>query len=134
MNPSNPSTLSANCVGIDEWPTLRLYQREHGQQAFPVTNLIYLQSETNYTWLHWNDGKRMLMPRTLKFYEPKLPSDFFFRLHRNCVVNARYITGIERNTQGSAFMVLTTGERLPISRRRWSTVKEMVNSYKQAVN
>lgn len=129
----NAPTSSAR-IGIEEWPTLRLYQREHGQQSFHVANLIYLQSETNYTWLHWNDGKRMLMPRTLKFYEPKLPSEFFFRLHRNCVVNARYITGTERTPQGGAYIVLSTGERLPISRRRWTAVKSLINRFRESMN
>jgi DNA-binding LytR/AlgR family response regulator len=134
MNTPQPSTLAANRIDPDGWPTLRLYQREHGQQTFPVTNLIYLQSETNYTWLHWNDGKRMLMPRTLKFYEPKLPNQYFFRLHRNCMVNARYLTGIERNAQGNAFIVLTTGERLPVSRRHWTAVKQFIDHYREEVN
>lgn len=117
-------------VGIDEWPSLRLYQRECGQQSFSVGNLVYLQSETNYTWLNWKDGKRMLMPRTLKFYEPKLPNQLFFRLHRNCLVNARYIVGLERDQNG-AYVLLTTGERLPISRRRWTSIRKMVDAYTQ---
>lgn len=120
--------------GSEEWPTLRLYQREHGQQLFDVANLIYLQSETNYTWLQWNDGKRMLMPRTLKFYEPKLPSVYFLRLHRNCMVNARYIVGTERTSQGGGAIVLSTGERLPISRRRWTAVKTMLASFRANMN
>ncbi|MEZ0539040.1 LytR/AlgR family response regulator transcription factor [Fibrella arboris] len=128
MTTSTASAQAANRTGFDEWPTLRLYQRECGQQSFPVVNLVYLQSETNYTWLNWKDGKRMLMPRTLKFYEPKLPNQFFFRLHRNCLVNARYILDVERDQTG-AYVVLTTGERLSISRRRWTTIKRMVDSY-----
>lgn len=125
-----PSALTVNRVGFDEWPSLRLYQRECGQQSFSVANLVYLQSETNYTWLNWKEGKRMLMPRTLKFYEPKLPTQFFFRLHRNCLVNARYIVGVERDQTG-AYVQLTTGERLSISRRRWTTIKKMVDTYAQ---
>jgi DNA-binding LytR/AlgR family response regulator len=134
MSTPQPSTLAINRVNLDEWPTLRLYQREHGQRTFQVNNLVYLQSETNYTWLQWNDGKRMLMPRTLKFYEPKLPSQHFFRLHRNCVVNACYLTEIERDVHGNAFIILTTGERLSISRRRWSSVKQFIDRYRQEVN
>ena len=122
------SAYTANRVGIEEWPSLRLYQRECGQQSFSVANLVYLLSETNYTWLVWKEGKRMLMPRTLKFYEPKLPDHCFFRLHRNCLVNARYIAGVERDMSG-AYVLLTTGERLLISRRRWTSIKKMVDAY-----
>ena len=130
MSTSLSATHTSGRIGLDEWPVLRLYQRECGQQSFSVANLVYLQSETNYTWLHWKDGKRMLMPRTLKFYEPKLPNQYFFRLHRNCLVNARYIVGVERDQSG-AYVLLTTGERLSISRRRWTTIKRMVDAYTQ---
>ncbi|MBO0938603.1 LytTR family transcriptional regulator [Fibrella sp. HMF5335] len=126
---STASTASSARANAEELQNLRLYQREVGQQSFPVANLVFLQSETNYTWLYWQDGKRMLMPRTLKFYEPKLPKQHFFRLHRNCVVNARYIVAIERE-QGGIFVVLTTGERLAISRRRWTAVKQFIHQYK----
>lgn len=124
---SVPSAQAASQAGSDEWPTLRLYQRECGQQIFSVGNLVYLQSETNYTWLNWTDGKRMLMPRTLKFYEPKLPARFFLRLHRNCLVNTRYIVGVERDQTG-AYVSLATGDRLPVSRRRWTTIKRMIDA------
>ncbi|MEZ0483905.1 LytR/AlgR family response regulator transcription factor [Fibrella aquatica] len=130
MASSIPVLSATNRTGSDEWPSLRLYQRECGQQTFSVANLVYLQSETNYTWLNWKEGKRMLMPRTLKFYEPKLPTQFFLRLHRNCLVNARYIVGVERDETGP-YVLLTTGERLSISRRRWTTIKRMVESYTQ---
>lgn len=124
---SVPSIDTVNRVISDEWPLLRLYQRESGQQSFSVANLVYLQSETNYTWLNWRDGKRMLMPRTLKFYEPKLPVQHFLRLHRNCLVNARYIAGFERDQSG-AYVYLTTGARLPISRRRLTVIKQLVDA------
>ena len=130
---SNLLPASSARATSEELQNLRLYQREVGQQSFPVANLVFLQSETNYTWLYWQDGKRMLMPRTLKFYEPKLPKQHFFRLHRNCVVNARYITAIEREESG-IYVVLATGERLSISRRRWTAVKQFIHQYKQTVS
>ena len=130
MDTSVQFSQPASRGGSEEWPTLRLYQRERGKQFFSVADLVCLQSETNYTWLNWKDGERMLMPRTLKFYEPKLPTRFFFRLHRNCLVNARYISGFERDQTG-VYVLLTTGLRLLISRRRWSAIKKMMDAYKE---
>ena len=125
MATTTGSSQGINRASFDEWPPLRLYRREFGQQSFPIADLVYLQSETNYTWLNWKNEKRMLMPRTLKFYEPKLPVHFFLRLHRNCLVNIHYIVGVERDKTGP-FVLLATGERLPVSRRRWTTIKRMV--------
>ncbi|GAB3575202.1 hypothetical protein GCM10027578_39010 [Spirosoma luteolum] len=110
-----------------DWPPLKLYLRESGRQSFPVGDLVYMQAVANYSWLNWMDGRRMLMPRTLKYYTPKLPAEWFIRLHRNCVVNRRYIERLER-TDAGGIVHLTTGDQLLVSRRRWSTVRrQLVN-------
>lgn len=109
----------------NEWPPLRLYHRDSGRQSYPVDQLVYLQAVANYSWLNWLDGQRMLMPRTLKYYTPKLPSDNFIRLHRSCVVNCRFVVRLER-TEAGGLVHLTTGEVLPVSRRRWTGVRRLL--------
>ncbi len=126
MTPSTPTQTTSP----DEWPSLRLYQREVGQKTFSISKLVYLQSETNYTWLNWAEEKPMLMPRTLKFYEPKLPRQVFLRLHRNCLVNIQFVAGVERNETGT-YVVLTTAERLLVARRRWTAIKRAVDLHLQ---
>lgn len=116
-----------------EWPPLKIYLRETGRQTLPVDDLVYLQAVANYSWLNWVDGQRMLMPRTLKYYSPKLPADVFIRLHRNCVVNRRYVHRLERTDTGG-LVHLSTGETLPISRRRWSAVRRLLTTHKSYVN
>lgn len=108
-----------------EWPPLKLYLRETGRQSFSVADLVYLQAVANYSWLNWADGRRMLMPRTLKYYSPKLPTEWFIRLHRNCVVNRRFVERLERTDTGG-LVHLANGEVLPVSRRRWSIVRRQL--------
>lgn len=108
-----------------DWPPLNLFVRETGRQSFSVGDLVYLQAVANYSWLNWVDGRRMLMPRTLKYYSPKLPTDWFVRLHRNCVVNRRYVERLER-TETGGLVHLSTGDVLPVSRRRWSAVRRQL--------
>lgn len=115
---------SARTLPVD-WPPLKIYLRDIGRQSLPVGDLVYLQAVANYSWLNWVDGQRMLMPRTLKFYAPKLPNEWFIRLHRNCVVNRRYVQRLERTDTGG-LVHLSTGEVLPVSRRRWSTVRRQL--------
>ncbi|WP_082111573.1 LytTR family DNA-binding domain-containing protein [Spirosoma radiotolerans] len=116
-----------------EWPPLKLYLRETGRQFFSVTDLVYLQAVANYSWLNWADGKRMLMPRTLKYYSPQLPTELFIRLHRNCVVNRRFVERLERTDTGG-LVHLTTGEVLPVSRRRWSLVRRQLANNRPNLN
>ncbi len=116
-----------------EWPPLKLYLRETGRQFFSVADLVYLQAVANYSWLNWADGKRMLMPRTLKYYSPQLPTELFIRLHRNCVVNRRFVERLER-TETGGLVHLTTGEVLPVSRRRWSLVRRQLANNRPNLN
>ena len=121
------SASIAGRTGTAEWPLLKLYLRETGRQSFSVADLVYLQAVANYSWLNWVDGRRMLMPRTLKYYSPKLPTELFVRLHRNCVVNRRYVERLER-TETGGLVHLSTGDVLPVSRRRWSAVRRQLAS------
>ncbi|GAB2569320.1 LytR/AlgR family response regulator transcription factor [Spirosoma areae] len=114
-----------------EWPPLKLYLRETGRQLFSVDDLVYLQAVANYSWLNWVDGRRMLMPRTLKYYSPQLPTELFIRLHRNCVVNRQFVERLERTDTGG-LVHLTTGDVLPVSRRRWSMVRRQLTNNKVA--
>jgi DNA-binding LytR/AlgR family response regulator len=120
-------------VSITDWPPLRLYLRDTGRRTYPVTELVYLQAVANYSWLNLNDGQRLLMPRTLKYYTPKVPSDWFVRLHRNCIVNRRYVDRIER-TEAGGLVYLTNGEVLTVSRRRWTQVRRQFQQYDINVN
>jgi DNA-binding LytR/AlgR family response regulator len=126
------TSISARATSA-EWPLLKLYLRETGRQSFPVSDLVYLQAVANYSWLNWVDGRRMLMPRTLKYYSPKLPNEWFVRLHRNCVVNRRYVERLER-TETGGLVHLSTGDVLPVSRRRWSVVRRQLANNMPSLN
>ncbi|QDK77249.1 LytTR family transcriptional regulator [Spirosoma sp. KCTC 42546] len=109
---------------------LKVYIRKRGKLDFPVADLMFLQAISNYCWLHWQNGQRMLMPRTLKYYMDRLPDDCFIRLHRNCIVNLQYIRRIERtNTDKGGLVYLQSGAILPISRRRWLSSHQLLAAH-----
>ena len=127
MNPPLYTSPASSAVPMD---SLRMYIRDMGQRNFPVIDLVFLQATGNYSWLHWRDGQRMLMPRTLKYYMPQLSEESFIRLHRNCIVNVHYIDHIERTDPDKGGLVyLKSGEVLPVSRRRWFAAKRVFSKY-----
>ncbi|MVM28523.1 response regulator receiver protein [Spirosoma sp. HMF4905] len=114
--PENDSDLLA-------WPPLRVYTNDTGVQWLNVVDLVYLEGEINYTWLHWTDGRRLLMPYTLKRLASKLPPAWFLRLHRHYMVNLRFIEKVELKSNKPEVHLLT-GVYLPISRRRWVELRK----------
>ena len=91
-----------------------------------LSDLVFLQASSNYSWLHWKDGQCVLTPRTLKYYEPQLPDSWFVRPHRNCIVNVHYIERMERFYPDNGGLVyLRSGVVLPVARRRWAIIKQV---------
>jgi len=48
-----------------------------------VEDIIYAESDNNYTTFHVNDGRNILMSKSLKHFELKLSNLFFYRIHHH---------------------------------------------------
>lgn len=116
---------TVNPAELLDWPDLRVYVRGTGRLSLSVADLTCLESEVNYCWLHCSDGRRLLLPRTLKFYHAQLPEAWFIRLHRRYIINRRFIERVEHTGDGPC-LHLTTGMSFPIARRRWQQVRQQV--------
>ncbi|MVM33192.1 response regulator receiver protein [Spirosoma sp. HMF4905] len=108
------------------WPRLRVYDNCNGAQWLSVADLVYLEGELNYTWLQFADGRRILVPYTIKRIEAKLPDAWFIRLHRHYLVNRQFIERVEYNSPRPIFY-LVTGVALPVSRRRWFILRRQLD-------
>ncbi|MFC5411638.1 response regulator transcription factor [Larkinella bovis] len=91
------------------------------QKAIQYPALIkYLKGYSNYSWLHYCDGTKVLVAKSLCYFEKKLPG--FFRVHKTALVNPHYITDFMAppGHKMSGSIRLKDGETLPVSRRRWN--------------
>ncbi|AUD01443.1 LytR/AlgR family response regulator transcription factor [Spirosoma pollinicola] len=101
----------------------------------PEAELMFLQATGNYSWLYWKNGKKVLLARTLTYYQAQLSNAWFIRLHRNCIVNLLFVERLEtlEATKGG-LVYLRSGDVLPVSRRRLSQVKRVVSRYQTLGN
>ncbi len=81
--------------------------------------ILYCESSSNYTWIYYRSGKKLLVAKTLKFVELHLSSLDFIRIHAKYLANKNYLKIIDRK---QSIMILENGEMLSISRRKWSKV------------
>ena len=116
-------TPSQSAPDLLAWPPLRVYDNDTGAQWLAIVNLVYLEGKVNYTWLHWADGRRILVPYTLKRLEAQLPTPCFVRLHRHLLVNQLFIHSVKITANKPLFSLLT-GTSLPVSRRRWAILRQ----------
>ncbi|MGH8705033.1 MAG: LytR/AlgR family response regulator transcription factor, partial [Burkholderiales bacterium] len=95
----------------------------------PVRDVVYLKAELKYVTLHTRAGEHLLEEPLISLEHEFAGS--FLRIHRNCLVARGAICGFERAAGGADephWLVVLDGiaERLPVSRRQWPAVKEIV--------
>ena len=95
----------------------------------PVRDIVFLRAEQKYVTLRTRE-KEHLLEEALVSLEKEF-ADRFVRIHRNCLVARAAIRGFERSLDGeeSSWLVELDGieERLPVSRRQWPIVRELVS-------
>jgi two-component system LytT family response regulator len=97
-------------------PRDRLLVTTDGRSVLvPVTEIDWIEAAGNYVRLH--RGSTILMMReSLSSIESSLDSQTFVRVHRGAVVNIARIKEVQPWFSGAAVVILTTGQRLTISR------------------
>ncbi|TXL66990.1 LytR/AlgR family response regulator transcription factor [Zeimonas arvi] len=99
----------------------------------PLEQVIYLKAELKYITVRTKE-REYLIEESLTGLEDEF-SDRFVRIHRNALVARPSIAGFERvqpqgDTEGGdpywQVVLRDVTERLPVSRRQWSIVKNLV--------
>lgn len=105
-------------------PLTRIAVRSSGQIRFlKVSEVDYIESEGNYVKLHV-DSEHHLIKETMRSLEERLDAREFVRCHRSTIVNLNRIDRIEQWFQGDYCIVLHSGQRLPLSRRRYRELSD----------
>ena len=79
-----------------------------------LSEVVYIEADSNYSRFHLNDQSKILVSKTLKEYESLLPSNRFMRIHRSHIVNLHYI---DKFNSKSLSLILFGGIELAVSRR-----------------
>jgi two-component system LytT family response regulator len=114
-------------------PSLRLaledkvFVREGDRCWFvAVKNIRLLESEGNYTRLHFDDQKPQLF-RSLTAMEERLDPRSFFRANRKQVINLTWVEGIEPWFSGGLLVKLKGGLKVELSRRQAQDFRERMS-------
>lgn len=84
-------------------------------------DIIYLESNRNYTFVYFTNGQRRLLSKTMSEIFAVLPSGQFLRISRTHVINLHYFRGIN-HTNETPVALVGMSLQLPISRRRLKTL------------
>lgn len=85
--------------------------------SIKIKDITYCKSEKNYTELYLDNGKKLLISKTLKDFELMLIDFGFFRVHQSYLVNMNFISRYEKEgLAGNA--ILENDTKIPVSSRK----------------
>lgn len=81
-----------------------------------IDNIIRCESDSNYTHIMLDEGKSLLISKTLKTIEEALPSNQFLRVHNKHLINVDFVKKYIKTDGG--FFQMEGGTEVPLSRYR----------------
>jgi two-component system LytT family response regulator len=87
-----------------------------GLEFIEANQIIRCVSDSNYTHIHLENSKSLLIAKTLKDVELILDDKQFYRIHNSHIINLNYLKKYLKGKDGS--VVLKDGTTIPISRSR----------------
>jgi two-component system LytT family response regulator len=86
-------------------------------QMVSISELVYIESQGTYSIFHTESGRTIVSSKNLGYFEVRLPSATFFRIHHSCIINMNFISSIQKG-QHPKVILKTDGIQLEISQRR----------------
>jgi two-component system response regulator AlgR len=114
----------------DEQPPRRSHisaRTRRGIELIPVEDVRYFQADQKYVTVRHGEGE-IIIDETLRELEEEF-GERFVRVHRNALVAARYIVGLDRQPEGHYRIRLKdVDETVEISRRHVAAVRKVVKN------
>jgi two-component system, LytTR family, response regulator len=99
---------------------------ENASWLVRVTDIFLMESEGNYTRLHFGN-ERPLVQRSLAALQERLDPAVFFRAGRQHIVNLKWVDRVESGIGGNLLITLRGGTTVEMSRRQSARFREALS-------
>ncbi len=96
--------------------------QQDGFQVLNVSDILYCKADDNYTEIYL-ENQRLVVSKTLKYFEEALSDFTFARIHKSYLVNVNEVVKYKKGKGGS--VVISNGKELLVSASR----KQQLLSY-----
>jgi len=86
-----------------------------------VDDIIYIESDGNYSTLFLKDQKKIVITKKLKEVDAMLPEHYFFRIHNSYIINLNKIKAFIKN---EGYVIMDSDHKIPVARQRKSDFLE----------
>jgi two-component system, LytTR family, response regulator len=95
-----------------------------GVELVALENILYFESDGNYTTVYTTDGKSMLVTKQLGKFEEIVDPSVFVRIHNSFLVNLNRVKKFIRSDGG--YVILENGKSISVSRNRKDAFMEIL--------
>ncbi|MBA6155447.1 response regulator transcription factor [Tenacibaculum sp. S7007] len=92
-----------------------------------LDDIVRCKSDNNYTEFFMNDGQKILVGKTLKYFADMLKELEFTRVHQSHLVNLQYIKEFVKSDGG--YLVLKNKTTIPVSVRKKNEVLQLLEKF-----
>ena len=87
-----------------------------GMTFININDILYCQSDGNYTLFFLENGQKLLITRQIGVYEELLPEPLFCRIHRQYIVNVNRVIRYVKGRGGH--VVMSDGQEIDVAARK----------------
>lgn len=99
----------------------------YGMQFVETSDIIYCESDNNYTTVKTADGKKLVVSKTLKEIDDTLSGPDFFRIHNSFLINLNHIKKFVRGEGG--YVVMDDDTMVSISRTKKQAFMDLFSKF-----
>lgn len=101
-------------------------QTSEGFSILKISDIIRLQSESNYTHIFSTNIKEILSAKSLAHYNDILENTCFERVHQSHLVNTEHISKYIHKDGG--YLILSDGSNVPVSQRKKAQIIALIEN------
>ena len=102
--------------GVKSLPDKIALPYQNGVAFAEIKQVIYCESENNYTRIHTADGKHYMVSKTLGDIQEVLEERNFLRIHRQYLINLDHIKKYVRG-EGN-YVIMSNDQSIPVARNQ----------------
>ncbi|SFB19136.1 two component transcriptional regulator, LytTR family [Flavobacterium swingsii] len=89
-------------------------------------DIVYIKADNSYSELYLENGKQMIVSRSIKNFEDGLKENSYFcRIHKSYLINTRFVEKYDKSNGG--WITLSNKKELPVSSERIDAFLGLIN-------
>lgn len=113
---TNLNVLVENIRQASDSPKKIVVPTSDGMHVLKISEIVRLESSSNYTTFHLRSEKSLLASKTLKEFDTMLQGYNFNRVHKSHLVNMNYLKRYVQTDGG--YLILEDGSKIPVANRK----------------